>query len=81
MRGVFYTNNNGYYSVKTIIPGVYQPRPEHFHIHIWINNFNVLTTQLYFQNYVINPVNINNAWNGFRSLYLTLNNVCFYIII
>eukprot|EP01084_Bolivina_argentea_P211457 359707_1 len=51
MRGAFYTDENGYYSLNTRLPGYFSPRPHHIHVKIWVHDINVLTTQLYFTNY------------------------------
>lgn len=50
LRGHFFTDENGYYNVETIMPGIYPGRTRHFHIKVQAPNQPVLTTQLYFPN-------------------------------
>ena len=50
LRGHFFTDENGYYKVETIMPGIYPGRTRHFHIKVQAPNQAVLTTQLYFPN-------------------------------
>lgn len=48
LRGHVLTDENGYYEVRTIAPGVYPGRPPHIHAKVLLNNEELLTTQLYF---------------------------------
>ena len=50
LRGHFFTDENGYYKVETIMPGIYPGRTRHFHIKVQAPSQAVLTTQLYFPN-------------------------------
>ncbi|NJO39564.1 MAG: intradiol ring-cleavage dioxygenase [Cyanobacteria bacterium CRU_2_1] len=48
LRGHQFTDDAGYYSLETIIPGLYPGRTRHFHVKVQAPNQPVLTTQLYF---------------------------------
>jgi hypothetical protein len=48
LRGHFFSNDQGYYTLETIMPGVYPGRTRHFHVKVQAPNQPVLTTQLYF---------------------------------
>ncbi|MDQ6669330.1 MAG: dioxygenase [Chloroflexota bacterium] len=48
LRGHQYTDANGYYTLRTIQPGLYPGRTEHIHVKVQAPNGPVLTTQLYF---------------------------------
>ena len=53
--GFVNTDDNGMFSMRTILPGAYLNgpetyRPRHYHIKIWVQNVEKLTTQLYFLN-------------------------------
>ena len=66
MRGAFYTDMDGYYSLNTRMPGYFTPRPEHIHAKLWlpteisyVNDTlvvhdveHILTTQIYFKDYL-----------------------------
>jgi protocatechuate 3,4-dioxygenase, beta subunit len=41
------TDQNGYFSFRTIIPAKYPGRTPHIHLKLWDEKVNVLTTQLY----------------------------------
>jgi len=53
LRGVTYSNDQGFYVFETILPGKYlndgQFRPSHIHFKITPPGFEALTTQLYFE--------------------------------
>jgi protocatechuate 3,4-dioxygenase beta subunit len=53
LRGITYSNNQGFYVFETILPGHYPNagsfRPSHIHIKITPPGFETLTTQLYFE--------------------------------
>lgn len=42
------TDENGRYSFRTILPGLYEPRPRHIHVKIKRDGQTLLTTQFYF---------------------------------
>ena len=42
------TSADGSYAFRTIIPGLYEPRPRHIHVKVKINGEEFLTTQFYF---------------------------------
>lgn len=51
--GFVITDENGMFTMRTILPGAYLNgpnvyRPRHYHIKIWIQGVEILTTQLYF---------------------------------
>jgi len=52
LRGITYSNSQGYYLIETILPGKYlngaQYRPRHIHFRITPSGFPMLITQLYF---------------------------------
>lgn len=48
LRGHFFTDDQGRYEVKTIMPGVYTGRTRHYHVKVQPEGGRVLTTQLYF---------------------------------
>lgn len=50
LRGHFFTDDAGAYSVETIMPGLYPGRTRHFHVKVQAPSQPVLTTQLYFPN-------------------------------
>ena len=50
LRGHFFTDEAGRYSLETIMPGLYPGRTRHFHVKVQAPNQPVLTTQLYFPN-------------------------------
>ena len=47
LRGKVTTDANGTYHLDTIVPGKYEPRPRHIHAKVWVNESELLTTQLY----------------------------------
>lgn len=42
------TDANGSYMFRTILPGLYEPRPRHIHVKVRLDGQEVLTTQFYF---------------------------------
>ncbi len=42
------TDASGHYSFRTILPGLYEPRPRHIHVKIKLDGQELLTTQFYF---------------------------------
>ena len=48
MRGHQFTDAQGRYQLKTIIPGLYSGRTRHFHVRVQAPKGRVLTTQIYF---------------------------------
>jgi protocatechuate 3,4-dioxygenase beta subunit len=48
LRGHEFTDANGYYSLETIIPGLYPGRTEHIHVKVQAPGGLLLTTQLFF---------------------------------
>jgi protocatechuate 3,4-dioxygenase beta subunit len=50
LRGHQYTDANGYYTLETVVPGLYPGRTRHIHVKVQAPNGPVLTTQLYFPN-------------------------------
>ena len=49
LRGIMITNENGYYSFESILPGYYTGRPRHFHYKITTPSGLELVTQCYFE--------------------------------
>jgi protocatechuate 3,4-dioxygenase beta subunit len=48
LRGHFFSDDQGHYTLETIMPGVYPGRTRHFHVKVQAPNQSILTTQLYF---------------------------------
>jgi len=48
LRGHQFTDANGRYRLRTIVPGIYVGRTRHFHVKVQPRDGRVLTTQLYF---------------------------------
>jgi len=48
LRGHQYTDANGYYTLTTVVPGLYPGRTEHIHVKVQAPNGPALTTQLFF---------------------------------
>jgi len=48
LRGHQYTDTNGYYTLTTVVPGLYPGRTEHIHVKVQAPNGPMLTTQLFF---------------------------------
>ncbi len=42
------TDENGKYMFRTVLPGLYEPRPRHIHVKVRLGGQEVLTTQFYF---------------------------------
>jgi protocatechuate 3,4-dioxygenase beta subunit len=58
LRGHFFTDEQGRYTLETIRPGLYPGRTRHFHVKVQAPNQPILTTQLYF------PDEPDNASDG-----------------
>jgi protocatechuate 3,4-dioxygenase beta subunit len=48
LRGHFFSDDQGRYTLETIMPGLYPGRTRHFHVKVQAPNQPILTTQLYF---------------------------------
>lgn len=48
LRGHQFTDDQGRYTLETIVPGLYPGRTRHFHVKVQAPNQPILTTQLYF---------------------------------
>ncbi len=48
LRGAQATDETGMVAFRTILPGWYDPRIPHIHVKVFLNDTDVLTTQLYF---------------------------------
>jgi protocatechuate 3,4-dioxygenase beta subunit len=48
LRGHQFADDNGYYALETIVPGLYPGRTRHIHVNVQAPNQRILTTQLYF---------------------------------
>jgi protocatechuate 3,4-dioxygenase beta subunit len=48
LRGHFFTDDQGAYTLRTIVPGNYTGRTKHFHVKVRPPGGSLLTTQLYF---------------------------------
>lgn len=67
LRGHQYTDANGYYTVTTVVPGLYPGRTRHIHVKVQAPASSVLTTQLYF------PGEASNARDNIYDPSLLLN--------
>jgi protocatechuate 3,4-dioxygenase beta subunit len=67
LRGHQYTDANGYYTLTTVVPGLYPGRTRHIHVKVQAPNGPVLTTQLFF------PGEARNATDGIFNQTLVLN--------
>lgn len=54
LRGHFFADAAGRYTLETIQPGIYPGRTRHFHVRVQAPNQPVLTTQLYFPDEPLN---------------------------
>ncbi len=67
LRGHQYTDVNGYYTLTTVVPGLYPGRTRHIHVKVQAPNAPMLTTQLYF------PNEARNSTDGIFDPSLVLN--------
>ena len=67
LRGHQYTDNQGRYSLETILPGEYPGRTRHIHVKVQAPGHSILTTQLYF------PGEPRNDSDSIFSPYLLMN--------
>jgi protocatechuate 3,4-dioxygenase beta subunit len=67
LRGHQYTDVNGYYTLTTIVPGIYPGRTEHIHVKVQAPNSALMTSQLFF------PGVSQNARDGIYDSSLLLN--------
>jgi protocatechuate 3,4-dioxygenase beta subunit len=67
LRGHQYTDANGYYTLTTVVPGLYPGRTRHIHVKVQAPNGPLLTTQLYF------PGEARNSTDGIFDPSLVLN--------
>ena len=67
LRGHQYTDANGYYTLTTVVPGLYPGRTRHIHVKVQAPNGPVLTTQLFFAG------EARNASDGIFDPSLVLN--------
>ena len=58
LRGIIFTDQNGYYGFESILPGYYAGRPRHFHYKITSPSGLELVTQCYFE---VDPLT-NGEW-------------------
>ena len=54
LRGHLYTDANGRFALRTILPGIYPGRTRHIHVKVQAPGRPVLTTQLYFPDEPLN---------------------------
>ena len=67
LRGHQYTDANGYYTLTTVVPGLYPGRTRHIHVMVQAPNAQMLTTQLFF------PGEASNARDSIYDPSLLLN--------
>jgi len=48
LRGHQFTDANGYYTLTTVVPGIYPGRTEHIHFKVQAPNGQIITSQLFF---------------------------------
>ncbi len=58
LRGHQFSDDQGRYTLETVVPGLYPGRTRHFHVKVQAPNQPVLTTQLYFPD---EPSNTNDG--------------------
>jgi protocatechuate 3,4-dioxygenase beta subunit len=58
LRGHQFTDEQGRFRIRTIVPGVYEGRTRHFHVKVQPRGGRILTTQLYFPG---EPANRNDG--------------------
>lgn len=58
LRGHQFTDDQGRYTLETVVPGLYPGRTRHFHVKVQAPNQPILTTQLYFPD---EPANNNDG--------------------
>ncbi|HSF79900.1 MAG TPA: hypothetical protein VLA49_01620 [Anaerolineales bacterium] len=61
------TGADGVYSFRTVLPGIYEPRPRHIHVKLRLDGEELLTTQFYFGNEV--SLSGAEAHLGWRTRY------------
>ena len=66
LRGHQFTDQDGRFTLQTIVPGLYPGRTRHIHVKVQAPNGRVLTTQLYF------PGEARNASDGIFSTELLM---------
>ena len=54
LRGHQFTDANGYYTLTTVVPGIYTGRTEHIHVKVQAPGAKLITTQLFFPGVVQN---------------------------
>jgi len=67
LRGHQYTDANGYYTLSTVVPGIYPGRTEHIHVKVQAPNSTLVTSQLFF------PGVSQNTRDGIYDSSLLLN--------
>ena len=67
LRGHQFTDAEGRYELRTIVPGLYPGRTRHIHVKVQAPNGRILTTQLYF------PDEDQNETDGIYSPALLMN--------
>jgi protocatechuate 3,4-dioxygenase beta subunit len=67
LRGHQYTDANGYYTLTTVVPGIYPGRTEHIHVKVQAPNSTLVTSQLFF------PGVSQNTRDGIYDASLLLN--------
>ena len=67
LRGHQYTDDNGNYTLTTVVPGLYPGRTRHIHVKVQAPGGPTLTTQLYF------PGEARNNTDGIFDPSLVLN--------
>ncbi len=67
LRGHQYTDENGNYTLTTVVPGLYPGRTRHIHVKVQAPGSPTLTTQLYF------PGEARNSTDGIFDPSLVLN--------
>jgi protocatechuate 3,4-dioxygenase beta subunit len=67
LRGHQFTDDEGRYTLETVVPGLYPGRTRHFHVKVQAPDQPVITTQLYF------PDEPSNATDGIYSPELLIS--------
>ena len=77
LRGAQTTDSNGKVKFRTIVPGWYSPRAAHIHVRAFLSKSEMITTQLYFPQSLVNHIqSAHSAYKGRGvSVYTNENDV------
>jgi len=61
LRGAQVTDDSGTVAFTTVFPGWYTPRAVHIHVRVYLNEHQLLTSQVYFPQAVVNHIQTTDA--------------------